>query len=319
MPIPWIVYTCQKPQPTRCDFFLWEDDAKSRETAVLLDNARSEPSGEIPHRKPDCGEHQLLSRKSKPLSKVDDIQAPEATGTLSRAPNNGSAMPYPIKTDQADSWSEEVYSKQWSPSKHKDGLENLGNAARNERMSPPETPKRPIMAASVSTSGKRKAQEMLIGSSEFTTPSPSSSFKGDDADVFSTSNKSKKMTGLFASHVQTPSPIKFRDGSAELLHPAQLSTEIYSILQRAHVTIPAEAEGDISELCRRQVLHMQGLVQGRDLSRKGIIQKQEKITELQNIIQGLQAERESARAVIRHLRIQSGAVTANKASDEYIE
>ena len=317
--MPWIVYTCQKPQPTRCDFFLWDDDAKSRETAVLLDNGRSESSGEKSRTKPDSGEYQLLSRVPIPPSKVDDVQAQKATRSLSGTPNSGSAISYSIKTDQADPWGQDVYVKQGSPRKYHGDLESPGIAAGNDEMSPPKTPKRSIMSASVSTSGKRKAQDMLTSSLEFTTPSTSSTLKDDDADVFSTSSKSNKMTGLFASHIHTPSPIRFRDGSAELVHPAQLSTEICGILQRAHVTLPAEAERGISELCRRQVLHTQGLVQGRDLSRKGIIQKQEQITELQNIIQGLQAERESARAVIRHLRMQSGATSGNKAVDGCVE
>ncbi|KAI9795505.1 MAG: hypothetical protein M1825_001455, partial [Sarcosagium campestre] len=36
-------YTCQKPQPKRCNFFLWDDDAKPREASAVLANSRSEP------------------------------------------------------------------------------------------------------------------------------------------------------------------------------------------------------------------------------------------------------------------------------------
>ncbi|KAI9676505.1 MAG: hypothetical protein M1817_000663 [Caeruleum heppii] len=40
----WHFYTCQKPRgPSRCDFFLWDDEAKPREESVLLNNSRSEP------------------------------------------------------------------------------------------------------------------------------------------------------------------------------------------------------------------------------------------------------------------------------------
>ncbi|KAI4154569.1 MAG: hypothetical protein LQ340_001599 [Diploschistes diacapsis] len=36
-------YTCQKSQPKRCGFFLWDDHAKNREAHAVLSNSRTEP------------------------------------------------------------------------------------------------------------------------------------------------------------------------------------------------------------------------------------------------------------------------------------
>ena len=41
-----IVYTCQQPKPKGCDFFLWDDDAKPREAAAVLNNSRTEPNSD---------------------------------------------------------------------------------------------------------------------------------------------------------------------------------------------------------------------------------------------------------------------------------
>merc|ERR1711915_155335 len=36
-------YTCQQQQEKRCDFFLWDEDAKPREEAAVLSGKRTEP------------------------------------------------------------------------------------------------------------------------------------------------------------------------------------------------------------------------------------------------------------------------------------
>jgi hypothetical protein len=38
-------YTCQNSEPKRCDFFLWDEDAKPREEAAVLSGKRTEPAG----------------------------------------------------------------------------------------------------------------------------------------------------------------------------------------------------------------------------------------------------------------------------------
>ena len=69
-----------------------------------------------------------------------------------------------------------------------------------------------------------------------------------------------------------------------------------------HVDLDMEAITVIKAICNRQMLKMQGIAKGRDISRQVIKTKEAKIAELQGKIAGLEAERETNRAVIRHLR-----------------
>lgn len=43
-----LVYTCQKSQPKRCKFFMWDDEAKVREESAVLNNSRSEIAPHTP-------------------------------------------------------------------------------------------------------------------------------------------------------------------------------------------------------------------------------------------------------------------------------
>lgn len=196
----------------------------------------------------------------------------------------------------------------WPASDDEDVTRAADQAATSGKVLPPETPSRNRNAEPSSTPGKRKAEEMIRDSFALATPSTSSTIRGDNGDLFTPSSIVKGPSSLFSPFLDAPSPVRFKDGIAQPGETAQMSDDILGILKKGNVTLSSHTTEEIVTFCRKQMLYTQGLVKGRDLSRKGIQKKQEKITELQGIVEGLQAERESARAVIRHLRGQLGAL-----------
>lgn len=79
----YTVYTCQKAQPKRCDFFLWDDEAKSREAAAVLNNSRTEPihSPQTPSKISPYGlvTPQTSSRFRQGISELVDPSTPSKT------------------------------------------------------------------------------------------------------------------------------------------------------------------------------------------------------------------------------------------------
>jgi hypothetical protein len=75
-------YTCQNGEGRKCGMFLWDDDARPREAAALLNNSRTEPT----------------STPAKPLSLVHSSpqkmqSSPNSTSTLSH-PSNTLKRPF---------------------------------------------------------------------------------------------------------------------------------------------------------------------------------------------------------------------------------
>ena len=199
----------------------------------------------------------------------------------------------------------------WPASDDEDVSRAADKAATSKVMLPPETPRRDRNAETSLTPGKRKIEEMLGESFGLATPLSSSTIKGDGGDFSTQSSVVKDSSSLFSPFLDTPTPVRFKDGVAQSGEAAQMSDDILGILRKGNITLPPHTTEDVVAFCRKQMLYTQGLVKGRDLSRKGIQKKQEKITELQSIIEGLQNERESTRAVIRHLREQLGVIEGN--------
>ena len=141
-------------------------------------------------------------------------------------------------------------------------------------------------------------------------PTPVSERKGDD--VFSTPATVVGSKNLFSSSEppETPTPVRFNDIAPTATADSSLATEVLKALKTAEVTLASHTRNEIRDICNRQSLFTHGVMKGRDISRSLISKKDEKITELQGSIEALQSERETSRAVIRHLRRQLG-VTKN--------
>ena len=130
-------------------------------------------------------------------------------------------------------------------------------------------------------------------------------------DVFSTPATSRKGLALFSSKglmspAETPSPQRFQNISTD---ESDLGTKILDSLQGLYVPLPDEAISAVKGICQTFTLKMQGIAKGRDISRMAIKAKDNKILELQADVAALEAERETNRAVIRHLRREMGPAT----------
>lgn len=195
---------------------------------------------------------------------------------------------------------EEFYD--WPPSDDEDVLKVADQASSNHSMPPPETPSKAARTDTVTTPGKRRFSEMEIGASS-AWPTPSDA----DGDVFTTPSTGLKRNGIstsgqtFAPQVETPTPRRFKD-VLQSGHDTELTTEILRVLQGSKVFISSDVKVELKTVCDRHALSTRGILKGRDVSRGMVNSKNAKISELQETIAALQAERETNRAIIRHLR-----------------
>lgn len=297
------VYTCQQAQPKRCDFFLWDEDAKPREAAAVLRNSRTEPlpTPQTP-RKPVVASHGLQTPQSD-TSKGHRSPEPFTSYTPSKS------YCAPGKTDGTQDTSttltasdEEFYD--WPASDEEDALKAADQASSRSSMPPPETPSKVARTDVFTTPGKRRYSDIENGSTSTNAwPTPSDT----DGDVFTTPSTNLKGNGLLApwqtmaSPSETPTPRRFTD-MLQAGQDSELASEVLRVLQDSKVPINSDVKAELKIICDRHALSARGILKGRDISRATVNTKNAKISELQETIAALQAETETNRAVIRHLR-----------------
>ncbi|KAL9613872.1 MAG: hypothetical protein Q9167_001609 [Letrouitia subvulpina] len=306
----YTVYTCQQPQPKRCDFFLWDDEAKPREAAVVLNNSRSEPPADPQTPvKPSSG----TGPGGFPTPTTDRVQA--RTSASIPSPYTPSKLPSAPRSNKGDSQAtgttqspsdDEFYD--WPASDDEELSKAINQVSPVVKsMPPPETPRKVLKTDAFSTPGKRRFSEVDRPGQESV---PLAGSDGTD-DVFTTPATGPKGTtglGIFPgllSPAQTPTPKRYKD-AVLAGQDSELATEIIRILQFHGVPLAPEIKSELKSMCDRHSLATQGIIKGRDISRAMVSTKNEKIAELQEVIAGLQAERETNRAVIRHLRRDIG-------------
>jgi hypothetical protein len=281
------VYTCQKPQPKRCAFFLWQDDAKVREESAVLSNSRSEP-GQTPNtpRKPISNAQAPLTPQSKGRQRNE-----ENTINLTDTPRDRSDT---LKLANEDSF-------EWPSSDEAE----LAQAAAQATVAPPfETPRKTPRTNQITSPGKRNYSEMQGGdTSTWPTFTPD-----NDDDVFATPTTSNRSNGLL-SPTATPAqgPLQLENWSQHVSNytsNSSLATEALKIL--APIPLNSTVEAQLVTLLNRHDLRTQGIAKGRDITRLAIQSKNMKIAELQARIAGLEAERETSKTVIAHLKQDIG-------------
>lgn len=184
------------------------------------------------------------------------------------------------------------------------------DASSTVAMPPPETPRKAIKTDILSTPGKRGFEEMNVGN-PLLRPTPMSADREDD--VFTTPATNGKGNNIFmpTTPQDTPTPVRFKDMSSAQGGNSSLANEVLTALQDAKILLPAKVGDDIKAICNKQNLFTHGVIKGRDVSRSLIAKRDEKIIGLQGTIEALQAERETSRAVIRHLRKETGITKSN--------
>lgn len=178
------------------------------------------------------------------------------------------------------------------------------------RMPPPETPRKAAKKDLFSTPGKRRFDEIDDG--EFgALPTSTSATNGDD--VFTTPAAHPKGMELFplSKVSDTPTPVRFRDAPPANGAESSLTAEVLAVFQKAQISLPGNVQDEVKSICNKQSLFTHGVIKGRDVSRSLVTKRDEKIAELQDGIGALRSERETSRAVIRHLRRELGRMGAN--------
>ena len=174
--------------------------------------------------------------------------------------------------------------------------EELAKVADQQTLRPPETPYKANRLSANATPRKRLFEEMS---------SPDNPLSAKQSDnVFSTPPTSSRTTlpssttGLL-SPLTTPTPNRFKNVPTE---DSDLATELLDSLGKFHVPIPEEAVVAVKEIAGRHVMKTQGIAKGRDISRAAIKIKDGTIAEQEGKIVALEAELESDRTIITHLR-----------------
>ncbi|KAL9111312.1 MAG: hypothetical protein Q9227_004189 [Pyrenula ochraceoflavens] len=171
----------------------------------------------------------------------------------------------------------------WSSS-NDDELAALGVSSHGSRphVTAPETPRKAVRL-NYNSSPSKSIRSTING------PSPA-----DKDDVFVTA----KGNGL-------PTPVKVRESG-------DFSQDVMAILHP--VKLPVDVESELAALLSRQVLRVKGITKGREISREALKSKEHKIAELSERIAALEAERETHKAVIAHLKedISHGMRKTNK-------
>ncbi|KAL8709260.1 MAG: hypothetical protein Q9220_006003 [cf. Caloplaca sp. 1 TL-2023] len=169
-------------------------------------------------------------------------------------------------------------------------------------MPPPETPQKAAKSDIFSTPSKRRFSEMENG--------PDAKFsviQELDEDVFATPFTGLRQNGLFmsgqatTSSTHTPTPMRSMD-AVQTGQDSNLTTEVLKVLQDHKLLVNSDIRADLKGVCDRHSLAARGIMKGREISRAMVSTKATKIAELQENIASLHAERETSRAVIRHLR-----------------
>ncbi|KAI4202381.1 MAG: hypothetical protein LQ350_002599 [Teloschistes chrysophthalmus] len=292
------LFSDAQAQPKRCNFFLWDDEAKPREAATVLNNSRTEP-GQNPQTPTKPSNTTSSSGLQTPYTGYGSDRQNQAH-SLQDTPSKPSSARQNVSDTQSTSATEEEF-YDWPASDDEDVLKELDQASSIRTMPPPETPRKAMKTDSFTTPAKRLFSEMKSGSED--------SWPTSSDDVFVTPSTSSRTTnglpttGLVtpSTTADTPTPRRFKD-PFQSGQDSELTSEVLKTLQKHGIITNSDARAELKALCDKHSLSARSVLRGRDISRAMVNTKNEKISELQEEIAALQAERETSRAMIRHMR-----------------
>lgn len=297
-------YTCQKADPDRCGFFLWNEDAQVREEGAVLGGRRSEPraqagwtagreaeerSSALP---PGRGLFQRMDGNS------DDDDDNDSTASPSLSPSNRASTANKRSAHEAgmhEYGSADVDDEDQDHRRH--------SARPSDPMTPHKMQKTGVYATPATTA--RRALPWMEQS-----PSVEPQIKNEPG-YFDTPSKqpvaSSSTAHLRTVGPQTPAPLPTPDVAATpslstrhkdaLVNPADdassLTAEVLSALSATHV--PSDTLSNLRSILTKHDLRNQGIKKGRDISRLALKAKDAKITELQARIASLEADRDVER------------------------
>jgi len=204
------------------------------------------------------------------------------------------------RTDNIDSGKEE--SDDWSSSDDEAALAAAGQEFSAEK--PVDGPVKAARTTLLSSPGKRRYSEIMgPGSLAHVTKPPRVDFSTDSVLATPpTSTKSRGIGMLSPTNMSAlrPSPQNRRFLSQAEPEPSSLAAQALAILKPAH--LDPKLEEELIELLNTQELRTHGITKGRDITRLAVQAREKTIAELQVRIAGLEAERETSRAIISQLK-----------------
>ena len=310
------VYVCQLAKPKKCDFWLWDDEAKTREEAVLLKNSRTEhPSQPItpPRNHVSYGLPTPQTNRQQRSTGIDSIRHQYSDARI-QPPNwnSGSTAKEETQYTMAPTGMDDDEFFDWPLS----GDEEVNNAVdqASQHGNHPETPRKSAKLNPLSSPTKRSFSDFHSNSvgTAGAVPTPATSHS-NDKDVFITPATSRK-GNLFDNHtpsiIDTPTKIRYPDLPR---HDSDLASEILASLHSAlSAPLHTEAREEIKEICNRYSLQTKGILKGRDVSRAIVKKKEENIVELQQEIERLKAQKEIDDANIRTMKQEIAVLRAGK-------
>ncbi|KAI4661725.1 uncharacterized protein J4E78_004514 [Alternaria triticimaculans] len=285
--------SCQKPQDAedRCKFFLWDDQAHTREQSALANNSRTEPGPANP--------------------------APTNPVTPSRR-QPSPPPPYTIETNPAAS-----IRKRTRPSNDEFddeyGLGQVNDDDLNQAMVEAETPSKAARTTNFTTPAPKRQKlpwQMDTGSSSrnngLQTPQTDRRSPGDNpfaprhptpgGALFTPSsnvdaNEHHQTATPSSSFDATPTPNRFRNAVND-----DIVKDVFDLLQNSSTRLADSTENELRTLLVRHAKNAEGNKRGRDVSRSTVKAKEAKITELTYRINTLEAELEAEKAMVKHLQ-----------------
>lgn len=285
-------YTCQEPKEQSCGFFLWDDDAKTREMKTVLHNSRSEAGPPTTPKK--------LNTRAEDTSRSGSYNTAKECKVID------------LDEDDEDEYGE------W-PLGAEDEIEAVEAAERATSMRPPETPRKALKTSDFSIPGSKR-----IRSGEGPWPTPASNATSRTEDIFGTPTTARSQSlGLdspskrgLISPSASPTPNRRLDfGSVATTGasgPADydITEEVLQLLEGQ--PIEDETITNLRQLLNRYALKNSGIEKGRDVTRLALKARDAKIEDLQQQVATLESKREMDKAIIRHFKDDMSASVSRR-------
>ncbi|KAF1348479.1 hypothetical protein BDV97DRAFT_353686 [Delphinella strobiligena] len=329
-------YTCQNSEGRRCDFFLWDEDAKPREEAAVLSGKRDEPratQGVFDNAQTYNGRGESIVEEtrygqqprqqfghgvsaSQMSTQSQDLPPPysrqdESPQTLGRSTFDSNASNKRSLSDTGFEFDDnDADAFDWDLS----GQEAAELARMADRASlAPETPRKAVKTTAYATpvtTGDRKLpwlEQAKEAAAQYTDSAPQTPSKSVGKAAIPTPNTTKATTAMTIAPDTTPTPSRFRDALSES-NASSLVDDVFTLLNSSSTSLNPDVSTELWTLLNNHDRKSQGISKGREMVRLALKARDIKVVELGARIASLEAEREVYRAKIRGLRLKDGKI-----------
>jgi len=320
-----------------CGFYLWEDDAKPRMEAAVLNGVRSEPrvlmSQEEKRRQLD-NPQTPQKRKWSPDLDGARIATPPRSPTTSFASAMSDTLKLPPKRrlPWQQAGSDASSAKADSPSlasskKHGTVLLDDDPDATASEADPHDeeffdwpltgeiASELTRVADEVELNTPRKARKLDV----FDTPTRNSNLGNTSSNnglltPGTTPANPASATSVTTAHLDndtTPTPARFRDalttpGFAHTSSSSTLTTSFHELLRSHGITLPQSARADLGTIVHRHEAQLAGAIKGRDIARAAVKSREETVVKLTKRVEGLEGEVAGLKALVSALGVRKG-------------